>query len=417
EYFFGVLRETCSAEKLQFSLANLMKMLEKHHGKKPILLLDEYDAPILSAWENGYYKEGIDFMRGFLGSALKTNPFLGIAVLTGVTRVSKESIFSGLNNLDVCGVLSDTYADAFGFTQEEAARLMEECGVGDKMPELKKWYDGYRFGQVEIYNPWSVINFIKNGCRFRPYWLNTSGNSILKDLLKRVNTRRHKELQGLVQGEAVESPVLENIVYADIHTNRDALFMMLMTTGYLKPVETWQDGDCADWVRLKIPNLEVRMAYRKEILGHIVPSQGETLLRDMLRSMTDGDAEGFRENLSDILRDFVSYHDTAQPESFYHGLILGLSVMLEGEYRVASNRESGYGRFDIAFFPLRDGAPGVILELKSAKSEEAMEEKAKEALHQIEEKVYITELAQQGVKEVWKYGIAFCGKKVWLEQG
>ena len=417
DYFMAVLDKTGSEENLQFALANLMKMLEKHHGKKPILLLDEYDAPILSAWENGYYKEGIDFMRGFLGSALKTNPSLGIAVLTGVTRVSKESIFSGLNNLDVCGVLSDTYADAFGFTQEEAARLMEECGVGDKMPELKKWYDGYRFGQVEIYNPWSVINFIKNGCRFRPYWLNTSGNSILKDLLKRVNTRRHKELQGLVQGEAVESPVLENIVYADIHTNRDALFMMLMTTGYLKPVETWQDGDCADWVRLKIPNLEVRMAYRKEILGHIVPSQGETLLRDMLRSMTDGDAEGFRENLSDILRDFVSYHDTAQPESFYHGLILGLSVMLEGEYRVASNRESGYGRFDIAFFPLRDGAPGVILELKSAKSEEAMEEKAKEALHQIEEKAYIRELAQQGVTEAWKYGIAFCGKKVWLEQG
>ncbi len=253
----------------------------------------EYDAPILSAWENGYYEECIDFMRGFLGSAFKTNPSLGFAVLTGVTRVSKESIFSGLNNLEVCSVLSDSYADAFGFTQEEAARLMEECGVGDRMSELKKWYDGYRFGQVEIYNPWSVINFIKNGCQFRPYWMNTSGNSILKELLNRVDTRRHRELQGLVQGKAVESPVLENIVYVDIHTNRDALFMMLMTTGYLKPVETWKDEDCADWVLLKIPNLEVRMAYRKEILGHIVPSQGETLLRDMLRSMTAGDGEGF----------------------------------------------------------------------------------------------------------------------------
>ena len=415
DYFMAVLNKAGTEETLQFALANLMGMLEKHHGKKPILLLDEYDAPILSAWENGYYKEGIDVMRGFLGSALKTNPSLYFAVLTGVTRVSKESIFSGLNNLDVCGVLSDTYADDFGFTQKEAARLMEECGVGDKMPELKKWYDGYRFGQVDIYNPWSVINFIRNGCKFRPYWLNTSGNSILKDLLKRVNTRRHKELQGLVQGKAVESPVLENIVYADIHRNRDALFMMLMTTGYLKPVETWKDEDCADWVRLKIPNLEVRMAYRKEILGHIVPSQGETLLRDMLRSMTDGDAEGFQENLSDLLRDFVSYHDTAQPESFYHGLLLGLSVMLEGEYCVESNRESGYGRFDIAFFPLKDGTPGVILELKSVRSKEAMEGAAKEALRQIEEKAYLAELSRQGVKEVWKYGIAFCGKKVWME--
>ena len=415
EYFADVFGGTCQGEKLQFALSNLMKMLEKHHGKKPVLLLDEYDAPILSAWEKGYYEEGIDFMRGFLGSALKTNPSLGFAVLTGVTRVSKESIFSGLNNLKVCSVLSDAYSDIFGFTQQEVARLMEECGVGDKLQELKKWYDGYRFGQVEIYNPWSVIRYIDEGCKCQPYWMNTSGNSILKDLLRRVDTRRHKELQGLVQGKAVESPVLENIVYADIHRNRDALFMMLMTTGYLKPVETWKEEDCADWVRLKIPNLEVRMAYRKEILGHIVPSQGETLLRDMLRSMTDGDAEGFRENLSDLLRDFVSYHDIAQPESFYHGLILGLSVMLDGEYRVASNRESGYGRFDIACFPLKEGASGVILELKSAKSEEAMEEKAKEALRQIEEKAYLAELSRQGVKEVWKYGIAFCGKKVWME--
>ncbi|MBQ3971882.1 MAG: AAA family ATPase, partial [Selenomonadaceae bacterium] len=351
------------------------------------------------------------------GSALKTNPSLGFAVLTGVTRVSKESIFSGLNNLEVCSVLSDSYADAFGFTQEEAARLMEECGVGDRMSELKKWYDGYRFGQVEIYNPWSVICYIGEGCRFRPYWLNTSGNSILRDLLEHVDRRRQKELEGLLQGKGVEAPVMENVVYSDLSHHRDALFMMLMTAGYLKPVETWKDEDCADWVLLKIPNVEVRMAYRKEILGHIVPSQGEILLRDMLRSMTDGDAEGFLENLSELLRDFVSYHDAAQPESFHHGLLLGLSVLLDGKYRVESNRETGYGRFDIAFFPLKTNTPGVILELKSTKSEEELEEKAKEALRQIEEKAYITELSRQGVQEVWKYGIAFCGKKVWLERG
>ena len=418
EYARRILAGMGSEEDMMVSLKHLMACLEEHHGRKPVFLLDEYDAPILSAWENGYYKECIDFMRGFLGSALKTNPSLSFAVLTGVTRVSKESIFSGLNNLKVCSVLSDSYCDIFGFTQEEAARLMEECGVGDKLPELKKWYDGYRFGQADIYNPWSVINFIKNGCKFQPYWMNTSGNSILKDLLRRVDMRRHKELQGLVQGKPVESPVLENIIYADIHTNRDTLFMMLMTTGYLKPVEVWKNRTGRDWVRLMVPNMEVRLAYEAEILNHIVPSQGETLLRDMLRSMTDGDAEGFRENLSDLLRDFVSYHDTAaQPESFYHGLVLGLAVLLDGEYRVESNRESGYGRFDIAFFPLKDGAPGVILELKAAKSEEAMEEKAKEALRQIGEKAYLAELARQGVKETWKYGISFHGKKVWLERG
>ncbi len=341
-------------------------------------------------------------MRGFLGSVLKTNPSLDFAVLTGVTRVSKESIFSGLNNLKVCSILSDAYCDIFGFTQEEAARLMEKCGVEDKLSELKKWYDGYRFGQVEIYNPWSVICYIGEGCRFRPYWLNTSGNSILRDLLEHVDRRRQKELEGLLQGKGVEAPVMENVVYSDLPHHRDALFMMLMTAGYLKPVETWKDEDCADWVLLKIPNVEVRMAYRKEILGHIVPSQGEILLRDMLRSMTDGDAEGFLENLSELLRDFVSYHDAAQPESFHHGLLLGLSVLLDGKYRVESNRESGYGRFDIAFFPLKTNTPGVILELKSTKSEEELEEKAKEALRQIEEKAYITELSRQGVQEVWK---------------
>ncbi len=416
-FFRSIWQRTAGRADMEDAIRNLCRMLELHHQKKPVLLLDEYDAPILSAWENGYYKECIGFMRGFFGSALKTNPALHLAVLTGVTRVSKESIFSGLNNLDVCSVLSDSYADAFGFTQEEAARLMEECGVGSKLPELKKWYDGYLFGQVEIYNPWSVINFIKNGCKFRPYWLNTSGNGILKDLLERVDERRKRELEGLMQGKDVEAPVLENLVYGDIHSNRDMLFMMLMTAGYLKPVEVWQDEECMEWARLQIPNVEIRTAYRREILNHIVPSQGGILLRDMMKSMTSGDAKGFSEVLSEILRDFVSYHDIAQPESFYHGLMLGLSVLMEGAYRVESNKEAGYGRFDIAFFPLKQGTPGVILELKSVKSEEELEPQARAALRQIGEKSYPAELARQGVKEVWNYGIAFWGKRVWMERG
>ena len=192
---------------------------------------------------------------------------------------------------------------------------------------------------------------------------------------------------------------MENIVYSDLAHHRDALFMMLMTAGYLKPVEVWKDEDCADWALLKIPNLEVRMAYRKEILGHIVPSQGETLLRDLLRSMISGDTGGFSEHLSCILRDFVSYHDAAHsPETFYHGLLLGLSVLMSGSYRVESNRESGYGRFDIAFFPQKEDAPSVVLELKSAKSEDALEEKAREALRQIEEKSYLSDFSRQGTK-------------------
>ena len=412
QYFSDILKSACGMEKMKFALSNLMAALEKHHQKKPVLLLDEYDAPILSAWENGYYRECIDFMRGFLGSALKTNPALGFAVLTGITRISKESIFSGLNNLKVCSVLSNHYNDIFGFTQDEAARLLAECGAADKVAELARWYDGYLFGSAEIYNPWSVVQYLDNGCEFRPYWLNTSGNSILKDLLTKVDRRRQKELEGLLHGIGVESPVMEEVVYSDLTDSRDALFMMLMTAGYLKPVKTWKDEDCADWALLQIPNLEVRMAYRKEILGHIVPSQGESLLRDMLRAMTTGDTEEFSECLSCILRDFVSYHDTAQPESFYHGLMLGFSVLLDGKYQVKSNRESGYGRFDLAFFPLRPGTPGVILELKAAGSEEELEERAKEALQQIAEKEYCAELSRQGASDIWRYGIAFHGKKV-----
>jgi len=399
---------------LRFSLRTLMQCLEDFHGKKPMLLLDEYDAPILFAWEKGYYEECIDFMRGFLSAALKTNPALGSAVLTGVTRISKESIFSGLNNLNVCSVLREKYSDAFGFTQEEAARLMEDCGVGDRLPELARWYDGYLIGGREIYNPWSVIQFIDHGCKFQPYWLNTSGNAILRDLLERVDSRRQRDLYGLLKGKPVEVPVMENFVFGNIGENRNALFMLLMTTGYLKPVEMWKDEERVDWVRLQIPNFEVRFAYRSEILNHIVPSQGEILLRDMLRSMAEGDTQEFAENLSDILRDFVSYHDASQPESFYHGLLLGFSVLMDGKYKVESNKESGYGRFDIAFFPQKENAPGIILELKAAKSEDELEAKAQEALAQIEEKAYGAEMARLGVKEIWRYGIALCGKRVYM---
>jgi len=418
EYFKSVLNTECPPDKLQFALANLTKFLQKHHGREAILLLDEYDAPIISAWERGYYDDCIDFMRGFLGEALKTNEALDFAVLTGVTRVSKESIFSGLNNLDVCGVLSDIYADTFGFTQAEVECLMTACGVEDRLPELKRWYDGYQFGNVEIYNPWSVINFIRNSCKFQPYWLNTSGNSILKALLARIDARKEKDLMGLLEGKAVSTPLRENIIYADLNSDRNTLYMMLLTSGYLKAVKTWKDEYYEDWVSLEIPNLEIRRAYRYEVLEYIVPNQGQIVLMDLMEAMTEGKAEDFARYLSELLRDFVSFHDSAhQPESFYHGLLLGLSVWLEGRYRVESNRESGYGRFDIAFFPLKENLPGVVLELKAVKEEGEMGAAAKTAISQIEEKEYLAGLIWQGVTEVWKYGIAFCGKKMWLEQG
>ncbi|MBR4696437.1 MAG: AAA family ATPase, partial [Selenomonadaceae bacterium] len=336
QYFSEILNATCDRSKMRFALSNLMEALEKHHQKKPVLLLDEYDAPILSAWENGYYKECIDFMRGFLGSALKTNPALGIAVLTGVTRISKESIFSGLNNLKVCSVLSNAYSDIFGFTQEEATSLMEDCGVSDKMSEMKQWYDGYRFGMSEIYNPWSVIRYIDEGCVFQRYWINVSGNSILSVLLERVDEGRQEELRLLLsfRDASVEALVDEGTVYSDIREDENALYMMLLTTGYLKSIETWQDRRGRWWCRLQIPNREVLLAYEDEILGKVVGKGNRVTLFGMLDAMTTGNVKIFHKSLAKILKDIVSYHDTAHPETFYHGLMLGLTVLMEGEYRV-----------------------------------------------------------------------------------
>lgn len=414
--FLCLLERRGQEADLRQSLFSLMQWLETVHREKPILLLDEYDAPILSACENGYYRECIDFMRSFLGAALKTNPSLGFAVLTGVTRISKESIFSGLNNLRVCSVLSNHYCDIFGFTQDEATWLMEECGAKDKLPELTKWYDGYRFRQTEIYNPWSVIQYLDNDCKFQPYWINVSGNSILQVLLQNVDESRYEELQGLLRfrDSSVEALVDEGIIYPDIETDSNALYMMLLTTGYLKAIETWQDTRGRWWCRLQIPNREVLLAYEDEVLGKVAGSGNRVTLFAMLNAMTAGKVAVFQKHLSKILRDMASYHDTAQPESFYHGLMLGLTVLMEGEYRVESNRESGYGRFDIAFFPLKKNAPGIILELKAADSDQELAEKAQEALQQIAGKEYGTELARQGVQEIWSYGVSFHGKKVHL---
>lgn len=414
EYFKLILAGKGSEEDMAISLKRLMAYMEKHYETQPVLLLDEYDAPILSAWENGYYQECIDFMRGFLGAALKTNPALGFAVLTGITRISKESIFSGLNNLKVCSVLSNRYCDIFGFTPEEAAKLMAECGAADKLPDLAQWYDGYRFGQAEIYNPWSVIQYLDNDCNFQRYWVNVSGNSILQVLLQNASENRYEELQSLLsfRESYVDSLMDEGIIYPDIETDDNALYMMLLTTGYLKAIDTWQDRRGRWWCHLQIPNREVLLAYEDEVLARVAGPGNRVPLFAMLKAMTAGKASVFQKHLSKILRDMVSYHDTAQPESFYHGLMLGLTVLMEGEYRVESNRESGYGRFDLAFFPLHQGTPGVILELKAAGSEDELEERAKEALQQIAEKEYCAELSRQGASDIWRYGIAFYGKKV-----
>lgn len=415
-YFEDVCSQKSTNIKLEEALAKLCKMLALYYGKKPVLLIDEYDTPIISAWCYHFYDECIQFVRNLYGSALKNNKYLDFAVLTGITRVSKESIFSGLNNINVCGVLSKKYSDCFGFTQQEAEKFINECGYAEKMSDLQQWYDGYKFGNTEIYNPWSVINFISNECEFKPYWINVSDNAILRDVLAHIDEQRYKELKTLLKGDSVEVTLNENIVYSDLSNDRDALYMILLHTGYLKATNITNYPNEINMIDLKIPNREIKVAYNQEVMRYIVPKTGLSTLQKMLFAVINGKTAEFEKILSQVLLDMVSYHDTAAPESFYHGMLLGFSVLMTDVYRIESNRESGLGRFDIAFFPLNNVNPGVILELKAAKSETELIELAKTAVKQIKEKGYSTELERQGVTKIWKYGISFYRKKVHVER-
>ena len=414
--FAEVLGREASAEILEDTLQHLSGCLEAHYGQKPILLIDEYDAPIQSAWEHGYYEKAIGFFRNFFGAALKTNPSLEFAVLTGVLRISKESIFSALNNLDVSSVVSGSYADVLGFTAAEVAGIANDLGVPEKVDELCEWYDGYNFSGHEIYNPWSVVRYFQNACKAEPYWVNTSGNSILKTMLLRVDEERQTDLWNLWQGKTVLSMLDEGIIYDDIYENKDALYTMLLTTGYLKCVGQKTEYSM-EWNELAIPNKEIHSLFHREIIRNLSGYTGESNVFQMLDAMVRGNKDRFADSLRHILLKNVSVHDAAYPESFYHGMMLGFSLLLEGRYEIESNKESGYGRFDLAFMPKDKDKAGVVLEFKKAQNEDALEAKAKEALKQIEEKEYMTALAKHGLQQVWKYGVAFCGKKLALVRG
>ena len=417
EYFLSVYNiadhEQYGRDKWGKSLRMLTVYLWKHYGVKTILLLDEYDAPIQHAWEDGYYEDMIRFMRQFYSEVLKGNDALEFAVLTGVLRVAKESIFSGLNNLKVCSVLSEEYSDIFGFTGQEVARMAADLQREDKLPEIREWYDGYSFGGSEIYNPWSVIMYFDAKCKPAPYWVNTSGNGIIKYMLDRLDGRGREDLQSLMDGNTISKQVQEGIIYEEIGSNADDLYTMLLTTGYLKCTSS-QDSLLGTYMDLQIPNLEILRLFTREIAQNFTGYRGVSDITNMMDEMLKGNAVLFEEDLNRILRNSVSYHDAANGESFYHGMMLGFCVLLKDSHIVESNRESGYGRFDLALIPTDRRYYGVIMEFKRAADEGQLEEKALEALAQIEELSYIAEFQQRQIEKVWKYGIAFCGKKVCL---
>lgn len=415
EYYKRVYARDIALQEqdLAKALSKLSLFLYKHYGIRPIVLIDEYDAPIQYAWENGFYDEMISFMRQFYSEVLKTNEALEFAVLTGVLRVAKESIFSGLNNLRVCSVLSAAYRDVFGFTGAEVGKLARDLGREDKLSEIREWYDGYNFGGQEIYNPWSVIQYFQEGCTPAPYWVNTSANGIIQQMVQGLSRKTESELQQLMQGESVCKTVHENVVYNEIGQNSDDFYTMLLITGYLKAVDTDVNlfGETVD---LRIPNKEIFNLFRREIFRSMTGYRSISDISDMLSSMLAGKPDRFEMNLELILRNYVSYHDAANGESFYHGMMLGFCVLLQDTHIVESNRESGYGRFDLVLIPKDNRQYGVILEFKRVDDEAQLEAKAMEALGQIESLAYNSEFEQRQISNVWKYGIAFCGKKVCL---
>ena len=396
-------------------LAFLMRLMERHYGKKPVLLLDEYDAPVQSAWEHGYYPDSINFFRKFFSEALKTNPSLEFAVLTGVLRITKENIFSALNNLEVDSIFRLHHPEAFGFTAEEVARMTRDFECEEKLSEIQHWYDGYRFAGQEIYNPWSVVNYFHQGCKPLTYWVNTSGNSILGEMLLHSRSQVLDRFETILQGGSIMSRVREDIIYNEIYKNESALYTMLVTTGYLTTKRV-VDDELGQQAELILPNRELRSLFRIEVLERYQSDDMYINVEDLMRAFAAGDIETVRDGLSQYIEVLTSSFDAQKgKESFYHGFVLGLTATLTGDYRIRSNRESGFGRYDIAAFPRKAGERGMVIECKQAESEDALETKAQEALEQIKDRDYDAEFRAQGIEGVLHYGISFCGKHVHVE--
>lgn len=403
--------------ELSGALLNLSRMLHKHYGIAPIIIVDEYDIPIQQGYMKGYYEEVILFMRNLFSGGFKDNKHLSYGFLTGILRVSKESIFSGLNNLAINSVLDNKYSSYFGFTAEEIHDMTKYYGVEDKYEEICQWYDGYRFGKTEIFNPWSVINYFNNECEPRAFWLSTGSNDIIGEIIAEADSEIYDKLVSLVNGETFTTYIDTSVIYPQIKNNPSSIYSFLLVAGYLKVLKctTAFNGDYMCEVGL--PNKEISLVYHKEILqqlDNIIPLNTAISIQEAIFS---GDNVRLKKLIEKLLLESVSSFDTAG-ENFYHGFMLGLCALL-GEYFVSSNKESGNGRYDIQLKPTRKGLPGILIELKAEKkcSDDQLRKLSESALQQIIDKNYDTELKVAGINNIYKYGVAFSGKKVEITVG
>ena len=416
----------------QEAIASISNYLSRYYGKKVIILLDEYDTPVQEAYVNGYWEELVAFTRSFFNATFKTNPYLERAIMTGITRVSKESIFSDLNNLEVITTLSPKYETAFGFTEEEVFNALDEQGLSDKKDVVKMWYDGFKFGEKnDIYNPWSIINYLDKK-KIATYWADSSSNGLINSLVQKGSPYIKTMMETLINGKAINVRIDEQIVFSELDYSEDAVWSLMLASGYLKVISSEELNlirESENEYELALTNREILFMFRKMILRWFTPAKHET--NEFIKALMNGDVESMNEYMNDVALQTFSSFDSGKkesakktPENFYHGFVLGLMVDQTENYLIISNRESGYGRYDIMLEPIdksNEKLPGIVIEFKviNPKKETTLEDTVEAALEQIEEKKYDAELIKRGVKKenIHHYGFAFKGKEVLIESG
>lgn len=415
QYFAKILAGKANEVELSAALEKLSKMLADHYGRAPIIIIDEYDTPIQEGYAKAFYEEIVSFMRNLFSGAFKDNKNLSYGFLTGILRIAQESIFSGLNNLSVNSVMDEEYDRYFGFTAEEVEEMLAYYGVSEKEAELRDWYDGYRFGSTEIYNPWSVINYVAKNCRPQAYWVSTGRNEVLADILQLATEDVTEKLYALLQGETIIIRVDGNVVYPSLAEDPSNIYSLLLMAGYLKVTKKELQEDGSYICEASIPNREVSAVYKNEILSHLIQVGAirRTTANRVAEALYARNREKLQQAIELYMNQSVSFYD-AGAEGFYHGLVLGMIALMDNQYRIQSNRESGDGRYDISLFPRKKQYPGIIIELKWQKGLDAaaLEGLADIALQQIEKMRYDAEMRQAGIDDILHFGIAFSGKKV-----
>ena len=413
DYLARMEKGTLTDVEYSRALLNLTRMLATHHGRNVVILIDEYDTPIQQGYTRGFYQDVIAFMRNFLSGGLKDNPSLAFGVLTGIMRVSKENLFSGLNNLTVNTVLDDKYSSYFGFTGDEVQEMADYYGKSDGMQEIRKWYDGYRFGNSDIYNPWSVTSYFANNGQAKAFWANTSDNEIIREVLQELTPEVSDELTRIMQGEEIHAALNMEVVYPKMADGADTIFSFLLLAGYLTLASTPEETEFGTFATLKIPNTEIRRVYNTEVLGWMRTRSSGGVIQEIEKAIYLGDGDRLQKALRNYMISCISAFDGVA-EGFYHGMVLGLVASLSTQYYIRSNRESGDGRFDVQLEPKEKLLPGIVMEFKAipASEKDRLTKEAEEAIKQIDRLHYTQELEERCISNIIKYGIAFSGKDV-----